>query len=295
MWSRTAIRVLRGALSILVLLVLPVAYVIGQDGPAGLSTAAVAPSEGKQEGIEIAQGEYIIYKEYGGVGPIESEIFNFHEKWTMRRTSAGDYEVEGVRSFECPKDFPRDITFWLHLSPELQLIEAKEYTPLIWVPRSSPLACTFSANKVQCSANGKDPAINPDLSLAVDRPYAFSWPLSPFSMATLARQADRRLGRVTDVELVEISQPSPSNPVMPIITSGRIRFLGREQIAIAGKDWLSDKFELVAFISSLPRKSLLWVSTNGLLLKVQAQRDIGPQGMLELTRFEDRAGLPLFR
>jgi hypothetical protein len=100
----------------------------GIPGPPATASA----SHDKPERVEIAEGEYTPNKEYGGVGPIESGIFNFHESWALWRTPTGDYEVEGTRSFESPKDFPREIGYWLHLSSELQLIEAKEYAPLIW-------------------------------------------------------------------------------------------------------------------------------------------------------------------
>jgi len=260
-----------------------------------LAITALNASHERREEVELAEGEYTIYKNYGGIGPIESEIFNFHETWTLSRNSTGDYEVEGLRSFECPKDFPREVRFWLHLSPKLQLVEAKEYTPLSWIRSSGPLACTFSPRSVRCSANGKDPANMPDLSVAVDKPYAFSWPLSAFSAAAVTRQADRRAGRVTEIQLVEIDQPGPSNPVMTVTGAGQLRFLGQEQLVIAGQTWQADKFELQASMPVAPRKSLLWVSATGLLLKIQAQRNGHPEGTLELSRFKEKAGLNVFR
>ncbi len=296
MWRQRAVRVV--AFLVLLALALATGYAAGQDRViAGVSSlpAILSASQDKPERVEIAEGEYTIFKEYGGVGPIESEIFNFHETWAMWRTSAGDYEVEGTRSFECPKDYPRDVRFWLHLSSDFQLIEAKEYTPLIWIPRSGPLACSFSQKTLQCSANGKDPGNNRDLSLSMDKPYAFSWPLSAFSVAALTRQADKRPGRITQVQLVEIAQPSPSNPVMPITGGGTLRYLGQDHVVAAGKNWSADKFELQARMPDVPHKSLLWVSGSGLLLKIEVQREIGPKGTLELTRFEDRTGSPLFR
>lgn len=33
---------------------------------------------------------------------------------------------------------------------------------------------------------------------------------------------------------------------MPIITSGKLRFLGQEPVAVADKSWQTDKFELEA-------------------------------------------------
>ncbi len=49
------------------------------------------------------------------------------------------------------------------------------------------------------------------------------------------------------------------------------------QVVAAGKSWLADKFELQAGMPVVPRKSLLWISAGGLLLKVEAQREVGPQ------------------
>lgn len=79
---------------------------------------------------------------------------------------------------------------------------------------------------------------------------------------------------------------------MPIITSGKLRFRGQEPIAVAGKSWQADKFELEAHLSPLPRKPLLWVSADGLLLAIEAERESGPKGRLELTRLETRADSP---
>ena len=236
---------------------------------------------------EIAEGEYTISTEYGGVGPIETEIFNFHETWQMWRSAEDHYEIEGTRHFESPKDVTHDIRFWLRLSPQLRFEESEERIP-IWIGRSGLLMCTFRPTTVHCSTDGDEAASKVDFSLSMEKPFAFSWPASPFSIAALTRQADKRAGHVTEVQFVEVGQNSPTGPVVPIVTSGRIRFLGRAMIATAGKDWQADKFELDAFMSSLPRKSTLWVSDSGLLLKLEALPQAGPRGTLELTRFEDR-------
>ena len=292
MWTQKAVRTLFvGYFLALGSVILGPAYAAAQDGvvPGAAGPAAKGfASEDAPERAKIAEGEYTIKKDYGGVGPVESEVFNFHESWALWRTLAGDFHVEGTRTFESPKDVPRKIQFSLHLSPELQLVEAMEYTRLIWVRDSGPLTCTFSPKTVQCSANGREPSNTPAVSLSMDKPYAFSWPLSAFSAAALTRRTERRPGRVTQVQLVGIKQPGPNLPVMPMITSGKLLFLGRERITVAGMEWEAEKFELDAFMSSLPRQSFLWVSGTGLLLKAQGQDKFGPQGCLELTRFENR-------
>jgi len=126
----------------------------------------------------------------------------------------------------------------------------------------------------------------------MDKPYALSWPLSAFSIAALRRQIDRRIDRTTEIQLVEIEQPDPVRPVTAMITSGKIRCLRTESVAIAGKAWIADKFQLDAFMSSLPRKSLLCISEDGILLKLEAQSATGYKERLELTRFDSRSALP---
>lgn len=244
--------------------------------------------------VKIAEGAYAIFKAYDGIGPVDAEIFNFHEDWSLSRTADGNYRIEGLRNFESPKDYPLEVRFFLRLSPKLQLIEAQEDTSLVWIPRSAPLTCVFLPKQLQCSTNGKDPRRNPELSLSMDNPYAFSWPLSPFSLAALTRQSDHDPGRSLDLQFVDIEQPSHNLPVMPITTNGTLRLIGQEKILAAGKSWNADKFELQVFMSPLPRKSVLWVSKGGLLLVLAAEREIGPKGRLELTRFEQESPSSIF-
>ena len=51
---------------------------------------------------EIAEGEYTISTEYGGVGPIETEIFNFRETWQMWRSAEDHHEIRGHTSLRVP-------------------------------------------------------------------------------------------------------------------------------------------------------------------------------------------------
>jgi hypothetical protein len=257
--------------------------------PTNLQGSQAAP-----EPVKIAEGTYAIFKEYGGIGPVDAEIYNFHEDWSISRTVDGNYQVEGTRSFESPKDFPREVNFLLRMSPHLQLIEAQEDTWLVWISHSAPLTCVFLPKQLQCSMAGKDPRKNPDLSLSMDKPYAFSWPLSAFSLAALTGQCDRFSGRSMDVQFVDVEQPSNDLPLMPITTNGTLRFIGPDKVMVAGRSWDADKFELRAFMSPLPRKSVLWISKGGLLLVLEAEREFGPKGRLELTRFEEEAPSSLF-
>ena len=292
MWTRRWLRSVPVVFLVLATLVIGAIYVRGQAGSAPVPVASGASKsamQGKVERVEIAKGEYTLDREYGGIGPIEAEISSFRETWTLWQIAGGQYEVEGMRIFDSPKDYQRQIRFWLRLSPEHQLLEAKEFTSLMWIPRSSPLVCGFEPRAMRCSTHGKDLSDKPDMSLAMDKPYAFSWPLSAFSLAALTRRVDRRPGHTTEVQLVNVRQPSAKLPLMPMITSGKLRFLGPERVVLGGKSWQADKFELVAHMSPLPRKSLLWISADGLLLAIEAQREIGPKGRLELTRFENRA------
>lgn len=279
-------------------LILPAVSAHSQGSSRNTSTAphpnTVPDMQPQLDQLEIAEGEYVIFKEYGGIGSGDSQVFNFHEDWHLSWTADGNYKVEGTRSFESPKDFQWIIGFRVRLSPQLQLIEAQEDTPLLWVPHSAPLTCLFLPEKLQCSTNGKDPSKDTYIALSMDRPYAFSWPVSAFSLAALTRRLDRRPGQSMDVEFADFEQPSNDLPLMPKITNGTLRFIGGEKIVAAGKTWDADKFELQAFMSPLPRKSLLWVTKGGLLLMLEAEHESDRNGRLELTRFQQTSPSSVF-
>ena len=41
------------------------------------------PSQAQAGPLEIANGEYAIFREYGGIGPDDAEIYDFHEDWSI--------------------------------------------------------------------------------------------------------------------------------------------------------------------------------------------------------------------
>ena len=70
-----------------------------------MATGGPLPEQAAER-TKIAEGEYAIYERHnsGAVGPFQEEVYNFHESWTLWRTENGLYQVEGVRTFESPKD-----------------------------------------------------------------------------------------------------------------------------------------------------------------------------------------------
>src|SRR3974390_3334812 len=77
--------------------------------------------------VKVAEGEYRVATDQGdmGVGPIESEVFQFRESWTLWRLPSGEYEVDGDRTFESPRDYIRDNRFIVRLAADLQILELK--------------------------------------------------------------------------------------------------------------------------------------------------------------------------
>lgn len=62
--------------------------------------------------VKIAQGEYMLSTDGDlGVGPVDTEIFGFHELWTLWRSADGNYEIDGERDFESPRGTPHRDTF----------------------------------------------------------------------------------------------------------------------------------------------------------------------------------------
>jgi hypothetical protein len=219
---------------------------------------------------KIADGEYAVVEQadFGAVGPFGEEVYDFHETWTIWRTETGVYEVEGNRRFESPKGTPHDNPFLVRLSRDLTVIDMTEFAKLQWRPDSGPLSCEFLPNELHCSSGGSEPAKRIELHVPMRPPFGLLWPVSAFSMSGIARQAERDPGHVTEVQLARIEQPNSENPIEVTALSGQLRYLGRDDIALAGTPWRAYKFSLKP---ALQPESLIWVSQNGLLLSLAVE------------------------
>lgn len=71
-------------------------------------------------------------------GPLETEIFHFHETWTLWWTREGVYQLEGSRTYESPKDELREEDFQAVLSPKFELQKVVLRSHLRFVKDSGP-------------------------------------------------------------------------------------------------------------------------------------------------------------
>ena len=181
------------------------------------------------ERAKIAEGEYAIYEHHnnGAVGPFQEEVYNFHESWTLWRAETGLYQVEGLRTFESPKDETHSNRFAVELSRDLTMIRAKEFARLKWVPDSGPLSCEFLPTQLDCSSGGSDPKREIKLRTPLEKPYGLLWPISPFSFGGITREVERDPTRATQVDLVSIEQPSMATPLGQSVLEGPLKYLGR--------------------------------------------------------------------
>jgi hypothetical protein len=246
------------------------------------------PQPGQAAGIEkIAEGEYAIQEREsnGAVGPFEEEVYNFRESWTLWRGEKGQYQVEGVRNFESPKDEPHSNRFLVELTRDLTVIRVKEFAKLRWVADSGPLSCEFLPTQMDCSSGASDPKHEIKLRTPLDKPYGLLWPISPFSFGGITRTVERDSARATQVDLVRIEQPGMNEPVRASILEGPLQYLGEESIETAGRKWLAHKFSLK--VPTHPQY-LIWTSPKGLLLVFAIEnehKDLPEEGM-RLTRLE---------
>lgn len=233
--------------------------------------------------VKVAEGEYRVMEEGDvGVGPIETEVFHFRESWTLWRLPSGEYEVEGNRFFESPRDFPRDSRFIARLTHDLRLVQVKEFARLRFRDDSGPLTCKLPPRELRCASGAKDPAGEVHVQVAMDRPYALLWPLSAFSLAGLTRSAPKDVGRTAVVQLVQLEEITDALPVLAIRSDGLIRSLGTSDSAveIQGKKYPANVYELTA---APIRKMTIWTSPAGLLLATERPGSMG--GKMELVRF----------
>lgn len=251
------------------------------------SAQASTPSPQKAARTRVAEGEFAIYQREnaGGVGPFETAVFNFHESWTLWRLAGGDYEVEGERRFESPKDEPHRNRFQVRLSRELRVTSVKEFARLRWRPDSGPLTCEFSIQLLHCSSNAKDPRQALEIVIPMKHPFGFLWPISPFSLNGITRAAGRRADDVTPVQLVEIVEESAEAPVSPLVLDGHLRYLGQEDIRVAKRKWRADKFALDV---PLHGDYVIWTSPDGILLSLSVDGGVQnePARRIDLVRYE---------
>lgn len=235
-----------------------------EDGSTKISAAHPA------DRTKIAEGEYAIYEEgnSGAVGPAGEETYDFHESWTLWHVGKDQYEVEGERKFESPRDVQHDDRFQIQLSRDLTPMRTTEFAKLAWRRDSGPTTCEFLPKEIHCfSAPGKSEGPL-DLHIPMRPPYGFLWPISPFSLGGLTRESERDLTRANSIQLLSIEQPNPSNPIYPIVRNGQLQFLGDEDLEVAGQTWRAHKFSLK--VPSYPQ-FLIWTSSNGLLLDVAVE------------------------
>jgi len=246
------------------------------------------PLPGQEAGrTKIAEGEYAIieHESNGAVGPFEEEVYNFRESWTLWRGEKGQYEVEGIRSFESPKDEPHSNRFLIELTRDLTVIRMKEFAKLKWVANSGPLSCEFLPTQMDFSSGGSDPKREIKLRTPLEKPYGLLWPISPFSFGGITRMVERDPTRATQVDFVRIEQPGMTEPVRVTILEGPLQYLGEETIETAGRKWLAHKFSLKV---PLQPQYLIWTSPKGLLLAlaIEHEHKDWPEEGMRLTRLE---------
>src|SRR6266404_4156578 len=201
-----------------------------QDEPSSANAASL-PQPPSAERIKVAEGEHAAARGVG-LGPIEEEVLNFRETWTLWRTSAG-FDLEGERYYESPRGVGRINHFWLRLSPAMRLVASRDYTRLRWVWASGPLECDLTAG-ARCHAHPQHPA--DDLTFELGHPTGFISPLSVFSLSGITRGASQHRRTMT-VSLADLRQPSPGSPVILVTHESRLSYLGKASISVAGRNW----------------------------------------------------------
>lgn len=259
-----------------------------------LTTAIRAAQRTEEQGSakaaersKVAEGEYAIYEEGNGgaVGPFGEEVYDFHETWTLWRTSTGQFEIEGQRTFMSPSDVEHKNRFSAELTRDLTAIRMTEFAPLKWRPDSGPATCEFLPRELHCFSEAKDSGQSVNLRFPMDHPFALLWPISPFSLSALTRVAERDLTHGTEVQLVSIEQPNQYEPVRSTILNGQLQYLGEENIEAADQKWVAYKFSLK--VPSHPQ-FLIWTSSKGILLAlaIEHAHPNWPREGMKLTRYK---------
>ena len=234
--------------------------------------------------IRVAEGEYKALTE-DGIGPSDPAVYGFDESWTLWRLRDGSFEVNGTRSYRSPSDEPHSNQFSAHLSADLAVLELMEFRKLRWRTDSGPVGCKFLPAKISCTSNARDVTQNVSLDVPIQAPAGLMWPLSAFSLSSITRSARHDQKTMTPVQLVTLENGSREDPIFTTTFSGHLKYLGQEQLSLAGRKWHADKFHLKVAVHP---PFLLWTSPEGLLLAFALEnknKTLAHDG-IELVRFQ---------
>jgi hypothetical protein len=207
---------------------------------------ALPVQNGENVRKKIASGEYEVYEEgnEGAVGPFGEEVYDFHESWTLWQTGNREYQVEGDRRFRTSRVLLLSHRFTVDLSRDLAVTRVTEFTTLKWITDSGPVVCEFLLKEMHCSLGGKNPNPARDLHVEATHPYGLLWPISPFSLGSVAKESERDASQATRASLITIEQPSADDPIRPTVLVGDLRYLGVENLEAAGQTWQAYKFSI---------------------------------------------------
>jgi hypothetical protein len=110
----------------------------------------------------------------------------------------------------------RDKALAVELSRDLTVLRLTEFSKLKWIQDSGPLTCEFRSVEMRCSAAVTKPNVSNEWRIEVQHPHGLLWPISPFSLGSVARESERDPQIMTRASLVSIEQPSAENPASPM-------------------------------------------------------------------------------
>ena len=227
----------------------------------------------------VASGEYRIVAETneGGIGPFAPGIHNFRESWTMWRVSDDGLEVEAERDYESPKGELHTDKSYIRMSSAFRILGVREFRKLRWRPDYGPLSCDLLRDTLVCTAVSSDPNETLRWDMPAKEPYGYFWPLSAFSLASITRSTNRSAVSGESVQIVTLHEPNTAFPIFGTVIDGELKYLGQEDITVANRRWIANKFILTFSFNS---RFVMWVAPNGLPLAFG--RDNGRTNMSEV-------------
>ncbi len=238
----------------------------------GLAMPTVAAQQ--VERPVVAEGEYSTMK----VPNTGGETVEFREVWKLTRTSKNSYEAESVARFRSSKTEDVAYQIRLTLSPTLHPVAVKIFGGIPSLKGYRSMVLEFTEHELRCCGEvGK-------VRLKIDSPYDLYFP-TPWFFSSIVRRAERNKERGTAVRLVFMDKsPDNDTPVGLAPFEGQVRYLGSEQVKLAGETWNAEKF----LIQPGPFTPVsVWLSPEGLMLAMEDAKN--PEQRIELVRYKKYA------
>jgi hypothetical protein len=239
-----------------------------------LSLSALKLPAQTVERKKVAEGEYLTSTD----NPYNKEE-RLRESWILWRIGDGQYVVESDLQFENEIATKAAFHHSIVLSQDLRPQEIKILA--LASPEKNEIDVQLKPEEIRVKDR------NGESILKVPPRYDIYYPLTPWSLSSFARRTRPVKDSGLAVEFVAMDEEGPKAPTALTLLWGRVRWIGREQVEVAGQRLSTEKY--IIHLGPYPGV-FVWLSEEGVVLGSQSEEN--SKQKTETVRFRKYEELP---